>query len=203
MKKNFRCSRSSLVRTAYHEAAHAVVGYLVGATVCSIVVYNPPLENGLRGRCEYGFGPADNELELIATLAGHVSEAIRSKRNLTWASLRFTDDYYTFRELFRRIHNLTDGEDVHISWDKPIAKYIAYMSARIKVQYLEPNWHLVERVAEELLNKAQVTASDFLTLVDEDLCGMLAPGRPGSPAPLNLNPSLFTVNRWMSDQRPE
>jgi hypothetical protein len=166
-----------LVKTAYHEAAHAVVGYLVGATVRNIVIYNPPLENG-RGMCEWGFGPADNELKLIVALAGPLSSAIRLRRNLTWASLRFIDDYYTFRDLFRRIHNLTDGEDVDGSWDKPIAKYLAYMSARITVQYLEPNWHLVERVAEELLNKGQVTASEFrrIMLAHEDVCGMLAPG---------------------------
>src|ERR1039457_2284922 len=145
MKKSIKLARRYLIKTAYHEAAHAVVGYLVGAEVRTIAIHNPTLEDGSKGTCVYGFGPAESELELIATLAGPVAEAMRLKRSLGfWSLCRSSDgDYADFCRLFKSIHKLTDEDYLSPGWEGPTVKYISYMSARIKVQYLDPNWPLL------------------------------------------------------------
>ena len=139
-----------LTRTAYHEAGHAVMGFLVGRRFRLVTI--EPGEDSLGHvmfeKFSKGFQPGHNsglrtraqiENGVMAALAGPTAEHLYSgRRNNRGAS----DDH----------HYAVDLATYEVSEDKELEAYIRWLSVRTRNRLTVPaNWSAVKAVANELL----------------------------------------------------
>jgi hypothetical protein len=167
-------TKRQIATTAYHEAGHTVVADALGYSVDKIELYDPPLEDGSRGRV-FRYTNYDDDDEALIAVAGIVAESIYANRAkpypLTPLNLlnRFScDDIQELKDAFKATHDVDDSEyDLQI-WGPLFTSYFSYQCCRVKVQFLAPNWSKVQRIAQALIEEGTVGGSDLLgRLADE------------------------------------
>jgi hypothetical protein len=142
---------SRLERTAYHEAGHAVMGFLLKRRVLSVSI--APANDGSRGRCNYA--PTDPKLLEIdgeptarqrrtverlirCTLAGVLAEQLA-----TGVENTISKDWPKAKQHARRV---TAG-------DREADAYVAWLRVRTEEQLAQPAARaMVAAVAQALLN---------------------------------------------------
>jgi ATP-dependent Zn protease len=117
-------SFSRLERTAYHEAGHAVMGFLLKRRVLSVSI--APLDDGSRGRCNYA--PTDPKLLridgettarqrrtierlIMCTLAGVLAEQLA-----TGVENAISKDWPKAQEHARRVTSSDAEADAYVAW---------------------------------------------------------------------------------------
>lgn len=171
MKNIRRRTKRQIALTAYHEAGHAVVADALDYNVDKVELYNPPLQDGRKGEC-FRDTRSDDEDEALMSLAGIISEGSYLRRTRFYSSMiindpRFsTDDIDELISAFNHIHDIDEAEGVSLTWEPVFDSFVRYVSYRVKVQYLEPNWNKVQRIAQTLIEEGSICGVHLQEILD-------------------------------------
>jgi ATP-dependent Zn protease len=145
------------IRTAYHEAGHAVVALALGRPVQGVSI-RP--ERDRLGLCAFGkavFRPSEDwlEREVLISLAGLAAEA-RYAGDYGWDGAE-RDRLYARGLLLQRAGNERAAERLE-----------RRMLAKVENLLAQPaNWRAVERMAAELVRVGQISGRTARHLFDE------------------------------------
>jgi len=170
----------SIETSAYHEAGHAWVVYKHGWELTGIEVYeerrikNDEFSEG--GVCHYELPfSADGEDEILVSLAGPVAESIYKDTEFSIAAmigmstgrsvLGGSGDLKDASAVAHEMHFDVSDEITHRHYQM-IEKYLTYMAHRVRVQYLDPRWDAVERVAKALIEKKKMSGIEVVALIE-------------------------------------
>jgi hypothetical protein len=161
-------NKPSLERAAHHEAGHAVLAYNNKYLIKRVLLS----ETG-DGKCSMKLCyPCTREGHLLYVLAGVAAEAVFSGVKITIARMLSGGPLYLggrsdFKEaltISREMHGLPMD-----SVEPFIEDHILYMAARVRAELVEPNWHLVKRLAAALLEKRRLSGDEVLRLCSGEL----------------------------------
>ncbi|HEX4612196.1 MAG TPA: M50 family metallopeptidase [Urbifossiella sp.] len=137
------------MRTAVHEAGHAVLAIIEGRPFDDIVLEQDDSSNGMMRNVSYR--PGDDEIVRI-TVAGVMAARLARRR---WD-----------RRLFTTAH---DDLGVVAEFAKTAANAVGLLTWNINAtaQYLESNWGSVEAIAAALIRRCELTHTDCTRLYAE------------------------------------
>lgn len=141
LTREFRC-------IAMHEAAHAVVGKLLGMniTLINIMVLDDPRANGYVNFADAKSVPPMNDA--IMSMAGAVAELLYRDGNATFDA-----------KFFRYIGGKTDFESVRAKTDGTLGAMTAIAETTMKM--VESNYDVILNVADVLANKLVMDANEL------------------------------------------
>ena len=132
MMIHLECSISDKENTAWHEAGHCYIAYLLGTVISKVAIVEE--KDGWRGYCSCY--ETCHKYAAMVLLGGELSE---QKYNFDPNSLRSTNDYF-------RCYKLLDGDLELLQQYKQEVEAI-----------LNSNWADVEIIAESLLENGSLT----------------------------------------------
>jgi hypothetical protein len=159
------------IKTAHHEAAHAVVANEFDYPIRRIILYDPPKDDGLRGIVEMSTYHYANE-DVLVSVAGIVAESVLDGRKtpykLTLPNLlsRFSqDDMKEFKRLFCDIHEVEVDVLFTHEGDAMYEAYFDYVCIRVQNKFLLPNWEKVQRIANAVLESGEIGGDELQELL--------------------------------------
>jgi hypothetical protein len=155
---------------AYHEATHAFMYCVLLGKNCVLEVL---ITSDGNGHCTVR-GSATALEEALCLIAGMVAEDIlldrrfNVKRLLT-ESIPSPDmkasDYHKIIDLFFLARDRDVDDVITDDWAVAGDAWVVYIAARVKAEYLVPNWETVERIALALLEKGKLTGDEVAALI--------------------------------------
>jgi hypothetical protein len=150
---------SMKVRAAYHEAGHAVTAFCFGFVIKEVIIHYPAVD-GRHGCCELGTGELTKAKDVSAALAftmeGDVAEEQWSAKRLSFFKRSYSD-YLNFERLFLIYRNDETVDDIFAAVER--------VREAVRVDYIDPNWPMVARVANALAERGRLSGDEV-----RDLC---------------------------------
>jgi hypothetical protein len=170
----------SVETSAYHEAGHALVVHELGWDITEIQVYTERTVTKTTsegGNCNY-MRPShsDDEDEILVSLGGPVAEAAYKGTEFSIAAmiglssgrsrLGGNGDFRDANDLAQEMHFSAFEEVTHRHF-LMTEKYLEYMAQRVRVQFLDPHWETIDRIAKALIERNSLTGFEVLELLEE------------------------------------